>query len=78
MIVAWHEYVFSAGFTARRARPKGQESLAQGLPWVSQNKRFALKGAGNVHAIQSSGSEPIPAVPTGPFRAHSGGKINPG
>jgi hypothetical protein len=24
--------------------PKGQESLAQGLPWVSQNKRFALKG----------------------------------
>jgi hypothetical protein len=22
----------------------GQESLAQGLPWVSQNKRFALKG----------------------------------
>jgi hypothetical protein len=24
--------------------PKGQESLAQDLPWVSQNKRFALKG----------------------------------
>jgi hypothetical protein len=24
--------------------PKGQESLAQGLPWVSRNKRFALKG----------------------------------
>src|ERR1700675_2641399 len=24
--------------------PKGQESLAQGSPWVSQNKRFALKG----------------------------------
>jgi hypothetical protein len=23
---------------------KGQESLAQGLPWVSRNKRFALKG----------------------------------
>jgi hypothetical protein len=22
--------------------PKGQESLAQGSPWVSQNKRFAL------------------------------------
>ena len=24
--------------------PKGQESLAQGLPWVSRNKRFALQG----------------------------------
>jgi hypothetical protein len=24
--------------------PKGQESLAQGLSWVSRNKRFALKG----------------------------------
>src|ERR1700722_14840828 len=24
--------------------PKGHESLAQGLPWVSGNKRFALKG----------------------------------
>ena len=24
--------------------PKGQESLAQGLPWVRRNKRFALKG----------------------------------
>jgi len=27
-----------------RLAPKGQESLAQGLPWVSRNKRFALKG----------------------------------
>jgi hypothetical protein len=26
--------------------PKGQESLAQGLPWVRRNKRFALKGLG--------------------------------
>jgi hypothetical protein len=24
--------------------PKGQEILAQGSPWVSRNKRFALKG----------------------------------
>jgi hypothetical protein len=24
--------------------PKGQESLAQGLPWVSRNKRLALNG----------------------------------
>jgi hypothetical protein len=33
-------YVFSASGPA----PKGQESLAQGLPWVSRNNRFALKG----------------------------------
>ena len=26
--------------------PKGQGSLAQGLPWVSRYKRFALKGLG--------------------------------
>jgi hypothetical protein len=26
------------------AARSGQESIAQGLPWVSQNKRFALKG----------------------------------
>jgi hypothetical protein len=37
-------YVFSAGHKARRARPEGQGSLAQGLPWVSPNKRWALKG----------------------------------
>ena len=24
--------------------PKGHESLAQGSPWVSRDKRFALKG----------------------------------
>jgi hypothetical protein len=24
--------------------PKGQESLTQGLPWDSRDKRFALKG----------------------------------
>jgi hypothetical protein len=29
---------------AERPAPKGQASLAQGLPWVSRNKRFALKG----------------------------------
>src|ERR1700733_10275782 len=28
----------------KRPAPKGQESLAQGLPWVIRNKRFALKG----------------------------------
>src|ERR1700722_2972226 len=24
--------------------PKGPQSIAQGLPWVNRNKRFALKG----------------------------------
>jgi hypothetical protein len=35
------------------AAPKGQESLAQGLPWVSRNKRLALNGPGkrNVPAL---------------------------
>jgi hypothetical protein len=28
----------------RRVARSGQESLAQGLPWVSRYKRFALKG----------------------------------
>ena len=34
-------------------KPKGQESLTQGLPWVSRNKRFALNGPGkrNVPAL---------------------------
>jgi hypothetical protein len=31
--------------------PKGQENLAQGLPWVSQNKRFALKGPKGVASV---------------------------
>jgi hypothetical protein len=37
-------HVFSAVIRPERPAPKGQESLAQGLPWVSRNKRFALKG----------------------------------
>jgi hypothetical protein len=40
---------FTASMCFRRPerpapKPKGQESLAQGSPWVNQNKRFALKG----------------------------------
>jgi hypothetical protein len=41
---------FTASMCFRRPErpaPKGQESLAQGLPWVNQNKRFALKGLKN-------------------------------
>jgi len=58
--------------------PKGQESLAQGLPWVSRNKRFALKGLENAHAIRLKGSEPILAVPGGSFTANSDGGITQG
>jgi hypothetical protein len=58
--------------------PKGQESLAQGLPWVSGNKRFALKGLETRTRSGSIGSEPILAVPGGPFRANSGGGITQG
>jgi hypothetical protein len=57
--------------------PKGQESLAQGLPWVSRYKRFALKGL-NAHTIRFKGLEPMLAVPGGPFRASSGGGITQG
>src|ERR1700722_6734799 len=61
--------------------PKGQESLAQGLPWVSGNKRFALKGL-DAHAIRSRGSEPIPGRTWWPLQGQFGwGKfprVNPG
>ena len=53
----------------------GQESSAQGLPWVSQNKRFCPEGARNAHAIRFKGSEPILAIPGDPFRANSVGKV---
>jgi hypothetical protein len=37
-------------------RPKGQESLAQGLPWVSQNKRYALTRHMNVRSMNNTRS----------------------
>jgi hypothetical protein len=52
--------------------PKGQGSSAQGLPWVSQKKRFALKGL-EMRAIRFKSSAPILAALGGPFRANSGG-----
>ena len=39
--------------------PKGPESLAQGLPWLSGKERFALKGL-EADAIRSRGSEVSP------------------
>ncbi len=50
--------------------PKGQNNLAQGLPWVTRNKRLALKGL-KMRAIPLKSSEPILAVPDSPFRANS-------
>jgi hypothetical protein len=58
--------------------PKGQESLAQGLPWVSGNKRLALKGLEMRTQSGSIDLEPILAVPGGPFRVNSGGEITQG
>jgi hypothetical protein len=55
----------------------GLKSIAQGLPWVSQNKRSALKGL--ECALDSlRGSGPIFAVPDGPFRANARGKLTQG
>jgi hypothetical protein len=45
--------------------PKGQESLAQGLPWVSGNKRFALKGLRNARdLIERFGADSRPCLLT--------------
>jgi hypothetical protein len=52
--------------------PKGQGSSAQGSPWVSQKKRFVLKGL-EMPAIRFNSSAPILAALGGPFRANSGG-----
>jgi len=70
---------------ARRARPEGARKFSpgftQGLPWVSGNKRFALKGL-EAHAIRSRGLELIP----GPYLVALSGlirwgklpRVNPG
>jgi hypothetical protein len=58
--------------------PKGQESLAQGLPWVSQNKRFALKGLvmrTRSGSIRRSGFSPYLAALSGLIRV---GKLTQG
>jgi hypothetical protein len=58
--------------------PQGQESLAQGLPWVSRHKAFRPEGARAAHAIRFKDSEPILAEPSGPFMANLGGGISQG
>jgi hypothetical protein len=60
-------YLLSSGHYVRRPAPKGQESLAQGLPWVSRNKRFALKGLDLEMRTLSVGSgfSPYRTAPSG-------------
>jgi hypothetical protein len=71
-------YVFSADYMARRR----QDSLAQGLPWVSQQNVLCPEGAGGTDMCMWSDLERILAVPNGPFRAYCGGgnspRVNPG
>ena len=72
-------------------KPKGQESLTQGLPWVSRNKRFALNGPGkrNVPALltgevnetrltEEAKQRRFAYLPVGPFRANRWGGITQG
>jgi hypothetical protein len=39
-----HRMCLAPAIRPEGSAPKEQENLAQGLPWVSRNKRFALKG----------------------------------
>jgi hypothetical protein len=61
--------------------PKGPESLAQGLPWASRNKRSALKG---LEMPTRPGSKvrsrfsPCLVAPSGLIRLGRSPKVNPG
>jgi hypothetical protein len=61
--------------------PKGQESLSQGLPWVSRNKRFALKGqemSARSRAKVRSRFSPYPVASSGLIRVGELPRVNPG
>jgi len=58
--------------------PKGHDSLAQGLPWVSQRNVFSPEGAPAGGECHSCDRKTILPVPYGPFRANSVGEVNPG
>jgi hypothetical protein len=60
--------------------PEGQESLAQGLLWISRNKRSALKGQ-ELRAIRFPGSDPILAqrvTPSGLIGCGELSRVTPG
>ncbi len=66
---------------SERPAPKGQESLAQGLPWVSRNKRFALKGLemrSRFGAKVRSRFAPYLVAPSGQIRVGELPRVNPG
>src|ERR1700730_15293876 len=70
------------GMIGYEGRPgRLSKALNTYLPWVSGNKRFALKGL-EAHAIRSRGSEPIPGHTWWPLQGQFGwGKlprVNPG
>jgi hypothetical protein len=72
----------ATGLSPIGAVPKGQDNLAQGLPWVSQKSVFSPEGASDVEMHMRSDRVPFPVVANSPFRAHSieGTKpmVNPG
>jgi hypothetical protein len=72
----------SVSHTARRARPEGARKLSPGFTLGKAKYTFRPEGARNADAVRFEGSEPILAVPGGPFRANSGGwrfpRVNPG
>jgi hypothetical protein len=68
------EYVFSAGYSYG---PKGQDNLAQGLPWVGQKKVFSPEVAPG-RECQNCRRKTGIVVPPGPFRAHSVEKLTQG
>jgi hypothetical protein len=68
-------YVFKPVHTAR----SGQESLAQGSPWVWQKKVLSPEGARDTrNAAQGPVASRSSLCIAGPFRADSGGKFTPG
>jgi hypothetical protein len=57
--------------------PKGQENLAQGLPWVSQKKMLSPEGAPGRECL-SHDPKAILASWYGPFRADPVGNLTQG
>jgi hypothetical protein len=75
-------YVLAPVLRPEGPAPKGQDNLAQGLPWVSQQNVLCPEGARGIEMCMRFGWEPILGLPNGPFRAYRGGgsspRVNPG
>jgi hypothetical protein len=48
-----------------RSGPKGQESIAQGLPWVSQKNILSPEGARDLECARSPMGAPSGLIPVG-------------